>query len=76
MPKQSVSLDTCYGAIQMVFQHRFLCHRQQKMAKNRPCTQGSLLPLLNFVIVLRAQLPVREGTAALPKLQLKPWVMR
>jgi hypothetical protein len=60
----------------MAFQHRFSCHRRRKTAQNSPRTRGSLLPLLDFVIVLRAQLPVRQGTAALPKLRPKPWVMR
>jgi hypothetical protein len=45
------------------------------MAENSPRTRGSLLPLLNSVNVLRAQLPMRQGTAALPKLQLKLWAM-
>ncbi len=35
-------------------------------------TRGSMLPLLDFVDVLRAQLPVRQGTAALPKLRHRP----
>ncbi len=54
----------------------FLPHGCRKTAENSLRTRGSLLSLLNFVNVLRAQLPVLQGTAALPKLRLKPWTLR
>jgi hypothetical protein len=38
------------------------------MAENSLRTRESLLPLLDFVDVFRAQLPVRQSTAALLKL--------
>jgi hypothetical protein len=37
-----------------------------EIGRKQPPMQGSLLPLLDFVIVLQAQLPIRQGTAALP----------
>ena len=74
-PSKACLQDACYGTTQMVFQHCFSCHRQRKMAENSPRTQGFLLPLLDFVIVLQAQLPVGQSTMALPKLQPKLWAI-
>jgi len=67
--------NACYNATQVVFLPRFSPHGGWKTAENSHRTQGSLLPLLDFVDVLRAQLPMRQGTAGLPKLRHKPWTM-
>ena len=59
----------------MVFLPRFSPHGQWKTAENSLRTQGSLLPLPDFIDMLKAQLPVHQGTAALPKLRPKLWTM-